>query len=73
MGADAAHAQALGSDIPVGLLFLLTGSVAVVEHTLHDESLRPLEEINAAGGIRFVLSLKIPHLIRTISNAITRV
>lgn len=51
LGANSAHAQTLGDDIPVGLLFSLTGSVAVVEHTLHDASLMAMEEINAAGGI----------------------
>lgn len=44
-------AHALGDDIPVGLLFSLTGSVAVVEHTLHDAALLAIEEINAQGGI----------------------
>jgi urea transport system substrate-binding protein len=38
-------------DIPVGLLFSLTGAVAVVEKTLHDAALLAIEEINAAGGI----------------------
>lgn len=51
LGTSAANAQALGDDIPVGLLFSLTGAVAVVEHTLHDASLMAMEEINAAGGI----------------------
>jgi urea transport system substrate-binding protein len=51
LGSSAAHAQALGDDIPVGLLFSLTGSVAVVESTLHDASLMAMEEINANGGI----------------------
>lgn len=49
LGARPAHA--LGNDIPVGLLFSLTGSVAVVEHTLHDAALLAIEEINAQGGI----------------------
>ncbi|RYG90023.1 ABC transporter substrate-binding protein [Loktanella sp. IMCC34160] len=44
-------AYAVGDDIPVGLLFSLTGSVAVVEHTLHDAALLAIEEINAQGGI----------------------
>ncbi|MCF6233899.1 MAG: transporter substrate-binding domain-containing protein [Rhodobacteraceae bacterium] len=44
-------AHALGDDIPVGLLFSLTGSVAVVEHTLHDAALMAIDEINAQGGI----------------------
>lgn len=51
LGTSSASAQALGDDIPVGILFSLTGSVAVVEHTLHDASLMAMEEINAAGGI----------------------
>ncbi|SIR30817.1 amino acid/amide ABC transporter substrate-binding protein, HAAT family [Paracoccus thiocyanatus] len=45
------RAYAAGDDIPVGLLFSLTGAVAVVEHTLHDAALMAIEEINAAGGI----------------------
>ena len=45
------RASAQGSDIPVGLLFSLTGAVAVVESTLHDAALMAIEEINAAGGI----------------------
>lgn len=48
---SAGRAEALGSEIPVGVLFSLTGSVAVVEHTLHDASLLAMEEINAQGGI----------------------
>jgi len=42
---------AQGNDIPVGLLFSLTGAVAVVESTLHDAALMAIEEINASGGI----------------------
>lgn len=45
------RAYAAGDDIPVGLLFSLTGAVAVVEHTLHDAALLAIEEINAAGGV----------------------
>lgn len=45
------RAFAQGSDIPVGLLFSLTGDVAVVESTLHDAALMAIEEINAAGGV----------------------
>ncbi|WP_397544157.1 transporter substrate-binding protein [Roseovarius salis] len=44
-------AYAQGNDIPVGLLFSLTGAVAVVESTLHDAALMAIEEINAAGGV----------------------
>lgn len=49
LGSRPAHA--LGDDIPVGLLFSLTGAVAVVEHTLHDAALLAIDEINATGGI----------------------
>jgi urea transport system substrate-binding protein len=45
------RASAQGANIPVGLLFSLTGSVAVVESTLHDAALMAIEEINAAGGV----------------------
>lgn len=48
-GTSAALAQ--DSDIPVGILFSLTGAVAVVESTLHDAALLAIEEINAAGGV----------------------
>jgi urea transport system substrate-binding protein len=41
----------LDNDIVVGFLFSLTGSVAVVEHTLHNAALLAVEEINASGGI----------------------
>lgn len=44
-------AAALGNDIPVGVLFSLTGAVAVVESTLHDAALMAIEEINASGGV----------------------
>lgn len=42
---------AQSGEIPVGLLFSLTGEVAVVERTLHDAALLAIEEINAAGGV----------------------
>src|SRR6056297_2797101 len=45
------RALAQGNDIPVGLLFSLTGAVAVVESTLHDAALMAIDEINAAGGV----------------------
>ena len=47
----AGRAMAQGGDIPVGLLFSLTGAVAVVESTLHDAALMAIEEINAEGGV----------------------
>jgi urea transport system substrate-binding protein len=47
----ARRAAAQENEIRVGLLFSLTGSVAVVESTLHDAALMAIEEINAAGGI----------------------
>lgn len=49
LGSRAAYAQ--NGEIPVGLLFSLTGAVAVVERTLHDAALMAIEEINAAGGV----------------------
>lgn len=48
---SAREVWAQGDDIPVGVLFSLTGAVAVVESTLHDAALLAIEEINAAGGI----------------------
>lgn len=47
----AGRAWAQNGQIPVGLLFSLTGEVAVVERTLHDAALLAIEEINAAGGV----------------------
>lgn len=47
----AGRAFAAGDDIPIGVLFSLTGAVAVVEHTLHDAALMAIAEINAAGGV----------------------
>ncbi|MFN7223095.1 MAG: transporter substrate-binding domain-containing protein [Paracoccaceae bacterium] len=48
-GAGRAYAQS--GELNVGLLFSLTGAVAVVERTLHDAALMAIEEINAAGGV----------------------
>lgn len=45
-------AYAANGEIPIGLLFSLTGDVAVVEHTLHNAALLAIEEINADGGIQ---------------------
>lgn len=45
------RAYAANGEIRVGLLFSLTGEVAVVERTLHDAALMAMEEINAEGGI----------------------
>lgn len=47
----AGRAYASNGEIPVGLLFSLTGEVAVVERTLHDAALLAIEEINAGGGV----------------------
>ncbi|MFY0991573.1 transporter substrate-binding protein [Halomonas sp. C05BenzN] len=44
-------AWASNGEIPVGILFSLTGAVAVVERTLHDAALMAIEEINDNGGI----------------------
>ncbi|SIT72805.1 amino acid/amide ABC transporter substrate-binding protein, HAAT family [Ectothiorhodosinus mongolicus] len=44
-------AWAQGSDIPVGVLFSVTGAVAVVESTLRDACLMAIEEINNNGGV----------------------
>ena len=44
-------AWAANGEIPVGILFSLTGAVAVVERTLHDAALMAIEEINDNGGI----------------------
>ncbi|MCC5809350.1 MAG: transporter substrate-binding domain-containing protein [Ectothiorhodospiraceae bacterium] len=44
-------AWAANGEIPVGVLFSLTGAVAVVESTLHDACMMAIEEINDNGGI----------------------
>lgn len=44
-------AWAQNGEIPIGILFSLTGAVAVVERTLHDAALLAIEEINDNGGI----------------------
>ncbi|MCS4504978.1 transporter substrate-binding domain-containing protein [Arhodomonas aquaeolei] len=44
-------AHAANGEIPVGVLFSLTGPVAVVESTLHDACMLAIEEINANGGV----------------------
>lgn len=48
---SAGRAYAQSGELNVGLLFSLTGEVAVVERTLHDAALMAIEEINAAGGV----------------------
>ncbi|WP_081785766.1 transporter substrate-binding protein [Halomonas sp. BC04] len=45
------NAWASNNEIPVGVLFSLTGPVAVVESTLQNACLMAIEEINAEGGI----------------------
>ncbi|KJS37081.1 MAG: ABC transporter substrate-binding protein [Rhodospirillaceae bacterium BRH_c57] len=44
-------AYAANGEIPVGVLFSLTGAVAVVESTLRDACMLAIEEINASGGV----------------------
>ncbi|MDZ7810537.1 MAG: transporter substrate-binding domain-containing protein [Arhodomonas sp.] len=44
-------AWAANGEIPVGVLFSLTGPVAVVESTLHDACMLAIEEINDNGGV----------------------
>lgn len=38
-------------DIKVGVLFSLTGGLAIVEKSLHDATLMAIEEVNQAGGV----------------------
>lgn len=45
------QAWAQNGEIPVGVLFSLTGAVAVVESTLHDACMMAIEEINDNGGV----------------------
>jgi urea transport system substrate-binding protein len=42
---------AKSGDIPIGVLFSLTGTIAVVERSMHNAALLAIDEINAAGGI----------------------
>jgi len=39
------------SDIPVGVLFSLTGGLSIVERSMADATRMAIEEINAAGGV----------------------
>lgn len=45
------NAWAANGEIPVGVLFSLTGPIAVVESTLRDACMMAIEEINDNGGI----------------------
>lgn len=39
-------------DIKVGVLFSLTGGLAIIEKSLHDATLMAIDEINTAGGVQ---------------------
>jgi urea transport system substrate-binding protein len=45
------QAAASGDDIKVGVLFSLTGGLAIIEKSLHDATLMAIDEVNAAGGV----------------------
>ena len=42
---------AANNEIKVGVLFSLTGGLAIIEESLHKATMMAIEEINAAGGI----------------------
>lgn len=44
-------AWASGGEIPVGVLFSLSGTIAVIGRSLHNATLLAIDEINKAGGI----------------------
>jgi len=45
------NAFAASNEIKVGVLFSLTGGLAIIEESLHKATILAIEEINAAGGI----------------------
>jgi len=45
------NAYAAKNEIKVGVLFSLTGGLAIIEESLHKATIMAIEEINAAGGI----------------------
>ena len=45
------NAFAAKHEIKVGVLFSLTGGLAIIEESLHKATMMAIEEINAAGGI----------------------
>lgn len=45
------RAYAAGGEVKVGVLFDLTGTIAVVGQSLHNAALLAIDEINAAGGV----------------------
>ena len=42
---------AANNEIKVGVLFSLTGGLAIIEESLHKATMMAIEEINAAGGV----------------------
>lgn len=48
---DYRHAYAANGEIKVGVLFDLTGTIAVVGESLHNATIMAIDEINADGGI----------------------
>lgn len=48
---DYGRAWGQGNDIPVGVLYSLSGTTAIVERSMNQCALMAIEEINAAGGV----------------------
>lgn len=44
--------SASSDDIKVGVLFSLTGGLAIIEKSLHDATMMAIDEINTAGGVK---------------------
>ena len=45
------NVYAAKNEIKVGVLFSLTGGLAIIEESLHKATIMAIEEINAAGGV----------------------
>ena len=45
------NVYAANNEIRVGVLFSLTGGLAIIEESLHKATIMAIEEINAAGGV----------------------
>ena len=45
------NVYAANKEIKVGVLFSLTGGLAIIEESLHKATIMAIEEINAAGGV----------------------
>lgn len=44
-------AEAAGADLKVGVLYPLSGTIAVIGKSLHSATMLAIDEINASGGV----------------------